>query len=126
MKKLFILALAFIATPMYALVTEVNSDTDIKNALTSGNPVLLIIHSRSCPHCIRYMPQVEQKTAGRTDVTVLAVEANQHPDIAKRYKLAGHGVPQTIVFEHGKKVDSKSFAGGLPAKLVTTLESIKK
>jgi len=125
MKKILMIAFACIAAPLYGAVTEVSSGAEIKEALKSQNPVILIIHSKSCPHCVSYMPQVKAKSDARPNVTFLAVEANQHPDIAKQYKINGHGVPQTIVFENGKKVASKSFAGGVPAKLATTLDSIK-
>lgn len=57
-----------------------------------------------CGPCKQYKPVFEKWAATRKDITILSVDVDEHPDLAKRYRVSS--IPTTVILQDGILSDS--------------------
>jgi thioredoxin 1 len=77
-----------------------NSDTEFRDALQSGRPVLVDFGSNSCVPCRQMRPilkEISEEFSGKA--TVLIIDVNKHSKLASEYRIQ---LIPTLIFFNSK------------------------
>ncbi|RYZ04608.1 MAG: thioredoxin [Myxococcales bacterium] len=84
------------------------AELDALLASPSERLLLLYLWGPNCPNCEifkRSLPKLEPELAA-LPVDFVALDAYQHPEIARRYAV--YGIPHFLLFKNGKKLGKMS------------------
>ncbi|NAW65931.1 thioredoxin TrxC [Photobacterium halotolerans] len=93
-------------------------EADSKNfamLIQSPKPVVVTFWGNNCAPCQAFKPVVEQVAKQKKQYRFVRVNVNQHPDLAKRYRV--RGVPTVLVFRKGRQQATLNTALRKPAFL---------
>ncbi|MDO6581828.1 thioredoxin TrxC [Photobacterium sp. 2_MG-2023] len=83
--------------------------------IQSPKPVIVTFWGNNCAPCQAFKPVVEQVAKQKKQYRFVRVNVNQHPDLAKRYRV--RGVPTVLVFRKGRQQATLNTALRKPAFL---------
>lgn len=103
--KLSLTCLFISVANIYAdAVENINSADGLTKKLKNGNPSVVVFHSPSCPHCIKFLPKFTKVALKYKGVNCCAVDVSTNLELARSNGVTG--VPKTIFYDKtGKKVD---------------------
>lgn len=74
------------------------SAENLARVMAVGSPMTIrVFTTPTCPHCPRAVTLAHEMAFASPNVTAIAVEATEFPDLARRYMVTG--VPKTVVNE---------------------------
>ena len=74
------------------------SDDSLKRVAAVSTPTTVhVFTTPTCPHCPRAVSIAHEMAFANPNITAVAVEATEFPDLARRYRVSG--VPKTVVNE---------------------------
>ncbi|KDM89937.1 thioredoxin TrxC [Photobacterium galatheae] len=83
--------------------------------IQSPKPIVVTFWGNRCAPCQAFKPVVEQVAQQKKQYRFARVNVNQHPELAKRYRI--RGVPTVLVFRKGKQQAALNTALRKPAFL---------
>ena len=102
------------------------SELERRLAESTDRLLLLYLWGPDCPNCEifkRSLPQLEPELA-RLPVDFVALNAYEHPEIARRYAV--YGIPHFLLFRHGQKLGKMSEFRGEAFWLAVVREQAEK
>ena len=95
-------------------VTEETFEAEIRNAAV---PVLADFYADWCGPCRMLRPALEQLSEERSDVKVVAVNIDEHPELADDFDVTS--IPCVILFKNGAEADRS--IGLVPKEMLEAL-----
>src|SRR5215475_10448738 len=89
------------------------SDESLKRVAAVTTPTKVhVFTTPTCPHCPRAVSVAHEMAFASPNITAIAVEATEFPDLARRYQVTG--VPKTVVIADGDEANGVEILGALP------------
>ena len=95
-------------------VTEETFEAEVRNAAV---PVLADFYADWCGPCRMLRPALEQLSEERSDVKVVAVNIDEHPELADDFDVTS--IPCVILFNNGAEADRS--IGLVPKEMLEAL-----
>ena len=95
-------------------VTEETFEAEVRNAAV---PVLADFYADWCGPCRMLRPALEQLSEERSDVKVVAVNIDDHPELADDFDVTS--IPCVILFKNGAEADRS--IGLVPKEMLEAL-----
>ncbi len=95
-------------------VTEETFEAEVRNAAV---PVLADFYADWCGPCRMLRPALEQLSEERSDVKVVAVNIDEHPELADDFDVTS--IPCVILFKNGAEADRS--IGLVPKEMLEAL-----
>ena len=95
-------------------VTEETFEAEVRNAAV---PVLADFYADWCGPCRMLRPALEQLSEQRSDVKVVAVNIDEHPELADDFDVTS--IPCVILFKNGAEADRS--IGLVPKEMLEAL-----
>ena len=95
-------------------VTEETFEAEVRNAAV---PVLADFYADWCGPCRMLRPALEQLSEERSDVKVVAVNIDEHPELADDFDVTS--IPCVILFKNGAEADRS--VGLVPKEMLEAL-----
>ena len=95
-------------------VTEETFEAEVRNAAV---PVLADFYADWCGPCRMLRPALEQLSEERSDVKVVAVNIDEHPELADDFDVTS--IPCVILFKDGAEADRS--IGLVPKEMLEAL-----
>lgn len=91
------------------MIVELTAATFDEKVVNDKKPSVVKIYTPSCPNCKTIAPIFEETAKNNTaNFNFFSLNAHEHIDIAKRYKVLG--VPTLLFFSNGILVNKKTGA----------------
>jgi len=89
-----------------------SADSLTRVAAVTSPVTVRVFTTPTCPHCPRAVSVAHEMAFANPNITAIAVEATEFPDLARRYQVTG--VPKTVVNASGDGGEAVEILGALP------------